>query len=119
MKRDIKEYVSICLQCQRIKAVRQKLVGLVKPLSVSKWKWEDITMDYVVGFSCTTNGNNSIWVKVDHLTKTAYFIRIKNTQIMDQIAATYMKEIMRLHGAPISITSHRDQRFVFRFWKSL
>ena len=119
MKRDIREYVSKCLQCQQIKAVRQKPAGLLQPLPISKWKWEDITMDFVIGFPRTTKGNNSIWVIVDRLTKSSHFIPIRNTQTMDQLAAIYLREIVRLHGAPVSITSDRDPRFVSRFWQSL
>ena len=119
MKRDVKEYVNKCLQCQQIKAVRQKPAGLLQPLPVSKWKWEDITMDFVIGFPRTVKGNNSIWVIVDRLTKTAHFIPIRNTHTMDHMAAIYIKEIVRLHGAPVSITSDRDSRFVSRFWQSL
>ena len=72
-------------------------------------------MDYVVGFSRTAKGNNSIWVIVDRLTKSMHSIPIRNTHIMDQMTATYMKEIVRLHGVLVSITSDRDSRFVYRF----
>ena len=76
-------------------------------------------MDYVIGFSCTTKGNNSIWIIVDCLTKSSHFIPIRNTQTMDQMAAIYLREIVRLHGTPVLITSDRDSRFVSRFWQSL
>jgi hypothetical protein len=119
MKRDIMKYVERCLQCQKIKAVRQKSAGLLHPLPIPKWKWEDIAMDYVIGFPRTAKGNNSIWVIVDRLTKSAHFIPIKNTYSMDQMASTYIREIIRLHGTPVTITSDRDPRFVSRFWQSL
>ena len=76
-------------------------------------------MDYVVCFPRMTKGNNSTWVIVNRLTKLTHFIPIKNTHTMDQMVATYMKEIVRLYGTQISITSNRDPRFVSRFWKSL
>ena len=115
IKKDIKEYVSKCLQCQQIQAVCQKLIGLLQPLLVSKWKWEDITVNYVIGFPCTTKGNNYIWVIIDHLTKSSHFILIRNTQTMDQMVAIYLRKIVRLHGAPVSITLVRDLRFISRF----
>ena len=59
------------------------------------------------------------WVIIDRLTKLAHFIPIKNTHTMDQMTATYLREIVRLHGVPVSITSDRDSRFVSRFWQSL
>ena len=119
MKNYIANYVSRCLECQQVKAVRQRPAGLLQPLPISKWKWEDITMDYVVGFPRSGRGNNAIWVIVDRLTKTAHFIAIKNTYSMNRMVATYVREIVRLHGSPISITSDRDPRFVSRFWKAL
>ena len=61
-------------------------------------------MDYVVGFPRMVKENNSIRVIVNSLTKTTHLILIRNTLMMDQMAATYMKEIVRLHGAPVSIT---------------
>ena len=38
---------------------------------------------------------------------------------MDKLANSYVKEIVRLHGVPLTIVSDRDSRFTSRFWKSL
>ena len=38
---------------------------------------------------------------------------------MDRYAELYIKEIVRLHGVPLSIVSDRDPRFTSTFWKSL
>ena len=119
MKRDVASYVSRCLECQQVKAVRQRPAGLLHPMPIPRWKWEDKTMDYVIGLPRSSRGNNAIWVIVDRLTKSAHFIPIKNTYSMDRMATTYVREITRLHGTPVSITSDRDPRFVSRFWKSL
>ena len=35
---------------------------------------------------------------------------------LDKLAELYIKEIVRLHGIPISIISDRDSRFTSRFW---
>ncbi|XP_057483982.1 uncharacterized protein LOC130770513 [Actinidia eriantha] len=76
-------------------------------------------MGYVIGFPCIVKGDNSIWVIVDRLTKMTHFIPISNTHTMDYMAAIYIKEIVRLYGALVSITSDRDSRFVSKFWQSL
>ena len=47
MKTEIAEYVSRCVICQQVKAERKKPFGLMQPLPVPQWKWEDITMDFV------------------------------------------------------------------------
>lgn len=49
---------------------------------------------------------------------SAHFITIKNTHMMDQMEATYLREIVQI-GAPVSIMSNRDSRFVSKFWQSL
>ena len=56
---------------------------------------------------------------VDKLTKSAHFIRVRMDYSMDRIAKLYVKEIVRLHGIPLSIISYRNLRFTSRFWKEL
>ena len=76
-------------------------------------------MDFVTSLPTTSNGNNSVWVIVDRLTKSAHFIPIKNTFPLEKLTKLYVKNIIRLHGTPVSIVSDRDARFTSRFWKSL
>jgi hypothetical protein len=42
MKREIVEYVAICDSCQRIKAEHQRPTGLLQPLQIPQWKWDEI-----------------------------------------------------------------------------
>ena len=119
MKRDIAQWVSSCLTCQRVKAEHQRPSGLLQPLPIPEWKWENITMDFIVALPTTTRGHNTIWVIVDRLTKSAHFLPIKETFRMDQLVKLYIKEIISRHGVPVSIVSDRDPRFTSRFWKSL
>ncbi|KAI3784208.1 hypothetical protein L1987_43303 [Smallanthus sonchifolius] len=67
----------------------------------------------------TPTGCDTIWVIVDRLTKSAQFLAIKETDKMDKLTRTYLKEIVSRHGVPISIISDRDARFTSRFWQSL
>ena len=50
MKIDVTEYVSKCLTCQQVKAEHQVPTGLLNPLPIPQWKWDNITMDFVSGF---------------------------------------------------------------------
>ncbi|XP_073133938.1 uncharacterized protein [Henckelia pumila] len=43
MKKDILRFVSECLTCQHVKIEHQRPAGLLKPLSIPTWKWEDVT----------------------------------------------------------------------------
>ena len=115
MKREIAEFISKCLTCQQIKIQHQKPAGLLQPLSIPKWKWERIMMDFMTGHPKTQRGHDSIWVIVDRLTKSANFIATNNTYSLERYAQLYVDEIVRLHGAPVSIVSDRDPRFSSRF----
>ena len=53
MKREIAKFVMECDVCQRIKAEHQRPAGLLQPLSIPLWKWEEISMDFIVGLPKT------------------------------------------------------------------
>ena len=72
-------------------------------------------MDFVMGLPLNTGRNNAIWVIVDHLTKVAHFLPIREDYSLDQLVRIYIKEVIRLHGAPLSIVSDRDPRFTLKF----
>ncbi|RVW88871.1 Transposon Tf2-8 polyprotein [Vitis vinifera] len=119
MKRDIAQFVAQCLVCQQVKAEHQRPAGSLQPLAIPEWKWEHITMDFVIGLPRTLGGNNAIWVIVDRLTKSAHFLPMKVNFSLDRLASLYVKEIVRMHGVPVSIVSDRDSSFTSRFWHSL
>ncbi|KAA0061624.1 ty3-gypsy retrotransposon protein [Cucumis melo var. makuwa] len=104
---------------KRVKAPRQKPAGLLQPLSIPDWKWENVSMDFITRLPRTLRGFTVIWVVVDRLTKSAHFVPGKSTYTASKWAQLYMSEIMRLHGVPVSIVSDRDARFTSKFWKGL
>ncbi|GJV54649.1 putative nucleotidyltransferase, ribonuclease H [Tanacetum coccineum] len=98
-----------------VKAECQKPSGLLIQPEIPIWKWERITMDFVIKLPKTLNGHDTILVIVDRLTKSAHFIPIKETDSMETLTRLYIKEIISRHGVPISIISDRDSRFTSRF----
>jgi hypothetical protein len=58
-------------------------------------------------------------VIIDRLTKIAHFLALKIIDSMEKLASMYVREIVRLHGVPISIVSDRDARFTYKFWTRL
>ena len=60
MKKDIAEYVSRCLTCQKVKSEHKRPGGLLQPLEIPVWKWDDISMDFVVGLPRTKAGNDAL-----------------------------------------------------------
>nr|GEV01838.1 hypothetical protein [Tanacetum cinerariifolium] len=79
MKKDIDVYVSRCLTCLKVKAEHQR------------------------------PGHDTICVIVDRLTKSAYFLPMREDFKMDRLARLYLNEIVARHDESISITSDRDE----------
>jgi hypothetical protein len=65
MKRDVAEYVALCDTCQQVKVEHQQPAGLLQPLQVPEWKWEEIVIDFIVGLSRAQSLYDPIWVIVD------------------------------------------------------
>nr|GEV19856.1 reverse transcriptase domain-containing protein [Tanacetum cinerariifolium] len=119
IKAIITEYVGKCLTCSRVKVECQKPSGLLVQPNNPIWKWKRITMDFNTKLPKTSNRHETIWVIVDHLTKSAHFILTLATDSMESLTRLYIKEIVSRHGVPISIISDRDSHFTSRFWQSL
>ncbi|GKA95701.1 reverse transcriptase domain-containing protein [Tanacetum coccineum] len=119
MKKDITVYVSRCLTCLKVKAEHQRQHGLLQQAEIPEWKWEGITMDFVTKLPRTSSGHDTIWVIVDQLTKSAYFLPMREDYKTDRLARLYLNEIVARHGVPISIISDCDSRFTSRFWQSM
>jgi hypothetical protein len=113
------EYVALCDNCQRVKAECQRLAGLLQPLKIPQWKWEEISMDFIVGLPTTQSGYDSIWVIIDHFSKVAHFIPIKTTYKGAKLAKLYIARIACLHGVPKKIVTDRGTQFTSRYWEKL
>nr|GEU68140.1 reverse transcriptase domain-containing protein [Tanacetum cinerariifolium] len=90
MKAELATYVSKCLTCAKVKA-----------------------MPKIIRFQDT------IWVTVDRLTKSAHFLPMKETDSMEKLTRQYLKEVVSRHGVSVSIISDRDSKFTSPFWESL
>ncbi|XP_057545868.1 uncharacterized protein LOC130824866 [Amaranthus tricolor] len=72
-----------------VKIEHKRPGGLLQPLEIPVWKWDDISMDFVVGLPRTKAGNDALWVIVDRLTKSARFIPMSCRWEMEQLARAY------------------------------
>ncbi|WVZ64465.1 hypothetical protein U9M48_013974 [Paspalum notatum var. saurae] len=93
--------------------------AVVEYVAIPEWKWEEISMDFIVGLPRTQKGYNSIWVVVDRLTKVAHFIPVNTTYSGARLAELYISRIVCLHGVPKRIISDRGSQFTTRFWEQL
>jgi transposase InsO family protein len=88
-------------------------------LPIPSWKWDDISMEFIVGLPLTSRNHDSIWVVVDRLTKIAHFIAVNSTYSAKDYAEIYLDRVVRLHGIPKTIISDRGPQFIAHFWEQL
>ncbi|GKD32617.1 putative reverse transcriptase domain-containing protein [Tanacetum coccineum] len=119
MKAEITTYVSKCLTCAKVKVEYQKPSRLLVQLEIPQWKWENITMDFVTKLPKTATGQDTIWVIIDRLTKSAHFLPMREDDSLEKLMRQYLKEVVSRHGVPVSINSDHDGRITSHFWQSL
>ena len=119
MKNELVEYIAKCFECQQVKTEHQHPVGLLQPLPIPRWKWEIISLDFIIGLPRNQNQNDSIMVVVDKLSKAAHFIPVNTTYKASNIIDIFMKQIFHLYGIPKVIISDGDPKFTGNLWKSL
>jgi hypothetical protein len=115
MKIEIARYVAKCDTYRRVKAIHMNIAGPLQSLPIPTWKWEDISMDFIVGLLRTTKGFDSIWVIIDRLTKITHFLPVKVKYTVATYAELYIARILSLHGVPKTIVSDRGPQFVSKF----
>ena len=60
MKRDVVEHVARSLTFQQVKAECQRSSGMLQQLKIPEWKWEEVTMDFVLRLTKSSEGYGSI-----------------------------------------------------------
>jgi len=76
-------------------------------------------MDFIVGLPITSQHQDSNWVIVDRLTKTAHFIPVHTENLAKKYVEICINRIVCLHGIPKTIISDRGTQFVAGFWEQL
>nr|GEX26130.1 zinc finger, CCHC-type, retrotransposon Gag domain protein [Tanacetum cinerariifolium] len=95
-----------------VKIEHQWASGLLQPLDIPVWKWDEISMDFVIGLPRTQRRHDAIWVVVDRLTKSLHFLYIRKDYSVSKLAKTFQQEIVRLHGTPSAITDGQTERTI-------
>nr|GEX00556.1 putative reverse transcriptase domain-containing protein [Tanacetum cinerariifolium] len=66
--------------------------------AIPEWKWDNITMDFITKLLKSSQGFDTIWVIVDRLTKSAYFLPIRENDPLDKLARLYLNRIVASKG---------------------
>jgi hypothetical protein len=107
MKREAARYVLESDTCQKVKADYMKPGGLLQPLSIPDWKWDNISMDFIVGLPMTTHKFDLIWLVMDRLSKSTHFIPVNTNYKVQKYAEIYIAHVLCLHRVPKTIISDR------------
>jgi hypothetical protein len=107
MKHETARYMSECSTCRKVKADYMKPGVLLQSLSVPDWKWDDISMNFMVGLPMTSHKFDSIWVIVDRLTKSAHFVPDHTKCRVQKYVEMYIARVLFLHRVPKMIISDR------------
>jgi hypothetical protein len=102
-----------------VKVEQKHPTGLLQPFPILEWMWEFVIIDFITKLPRTSKKHESIMVVVDNLTKASYFIPVKSAHKETNIVDIYTRKIVRLHGVPKTILSHRDSKFTSNFWKGV
>ena len=95
-----------------------KTSGLLRPLSIPSQRWEDFSMDFIIGLP-KSEGKCVIMVVVDRLTKYAHFFALSHPFKSSVVATELMETIQNLHGNPKIIVSDKDPIFTGNLWTEL
>jgi hypothetical protein len=107
MKREAARYVLESDTCQKVKADYMKPGGLLQPLSIPDWKWDNISMDFIVGLPMTAHKFDLIWVVMDRLSKSTHFIPVNTNYKVQKYVEIYIARVLCLHRVPKTIISNR------------
>jgi hypothetical protein len=114
MNSDVRQYVSNCRTYRRIKARRNRHQGLLQPLPIPERSWQHISINFITHLPLS-NRFDVVLVIVDRLTKMRYYVPCYMTDNAEDVSHIFIREIYRLHSAPVSVVSDRDICFVNEF----
>jgi len=121
MRKTIDWYIRNCYICQRSKTSRNKSNDLLQPLSISEQRWQDITMNFIIDLSDSSE-YSAILMIICRLSKERHYISCITDDediTVKKTAEMLIQWVYWTHDLSSFIVSDRDSQFTFILWKFL
>ncbi len=121
MRTTIKRYIWNCYVCRRSKASRNRINELLKSLSISEQRWQDISLNFIIDL-LKSDESNAILTVIDRLSKERHYILCwshDEETFAEQTVKLLLIWVFRTHELSRSIVFDRDSQFISIIWKSL
>lgn len=89
--------------------------GLFQEIKLPMWNWEIFNMDFVISLPWSCHQFDFIWVIMDRITNYAQFLSVRINYSVEDYARLFIKEIVKLNGAPVSIIFDQGTQFNLTF----
>uniref|UniRef100_A0A8C5R5U5 Gypsy retrotransposon integrase-like protein 1 n=1 Tax=Leptobrachium leishanense TaxID=445787 RepID=A0A8C5R5U5_9ANUR len=116
VRRDVKDYITVCEVCTRHKSPKTAPIGLLQPLPIPERPWSHLAMDFIVELP-ESRGNTVILTVIDRFSKMGHYVPLRKLPSAAELVPIFISNVVRLHGIPLGIVSDRGTQFVSRFWK--
>lgn len=121
MRLVIRQYVDLCLQCQRHKPPNRAPNGLLQSFPDPKGRWTDINVDIISGYpEVEFNGRlvNAILTIVCRFSRRVHFYPISTKFSALDFIHVFQHLYMPLHGIPTIITTDRGTQFTSELFQN-
>ena len=116
LRRDVRDYVTTCSNCQANKSSNQKPYDLLHPLAVPETRCHTWSLEFTVGLPLTVRGHDAILSIVDKLTKLVVLVPCKSTLTAAGLQRLFLTHVESRFGTPAELISDRDPKLVGHYW---
>ena len=120
MQKKIKEYMSKCNLCYKIKSSRHRSYEEMRQTSTLDWLWASIVMNFIVKLSLSKKLLTEVFYDliltiVNQLMKEVQFIPYKEVLNTEELAYIFLRNVTALQDLSDEIISDRDKLFMSNF----
>ena len=91
LKNELVDFMVRYIGYHQVKVECRHLEILLQPIPIPEWKWDLISMDFIIGLPKTSIQNVEIMWVVDKLKNVAHFVEVKSTNSTSDLAQILIK----------------------------